>query len=54
MPAEAPLRLIKNCRLYQERETCNAKRHIPHVTRGLYILYKEGIGREARILKSHI
>jgi hypothetical protein len=42
MPAEALLRLIKNCRLYQERETCKAKGHIPHVTRGLYVLYKEG------------
>ena len=41
MPAEAPLRLIKNCHLYQERETCKAKGYIPHVTRGLYVLYKE-------------
>lgn len=40
MPAEAPLRLIKNCHLYQERATCKAKAHIPHVTRGLYVLYK--------------
>jgi hypothetical protein len=42
MPAEAPLRLIKSCRLYQERETCRVGRHIPHVTRGLYVLYKQG------------
>ena len=42
MPAESPLRLIKNCHLYQERATCKAKGHIPHVTRGLYVLYKEG------------
>jgi hypothetical protein len=42
MPAEAILRLIKNCRLYQERKTCKMKAHIPHVTRGLYVLYKEG------------
>jgi hypothetical protein len=42
MPAEAPLRLIKNCHLYQERVSCNVKGYIPHVTRGLYVLYKEG------------
>lgn len=41
MPAEALLRLMKNCRLYQKRETCKAKGNIPHVTRGLYVLYKE-------------
>jgi hypothetical protein len=42
MPAEAPLRLIKNCHLYQERGTCRVRDHIPHVTRGLYVLYKQG------------
>ena len=42
MPAEAPLRLIKNCHLYQKRETCRARGHISHVTRGLYVLYKQG------------
>jgi hypothetical protein len=42
MPAEAPLRLIKSCHLYQERQTCRKRHHIPHVTRGLYVLYKQG------------
>jgi hypothetical protein len=48
MPAEAPLRLIKNCHLYQKRETCRAKGHIAHVTRGLYVLYKEGQGKKGK------
>src|SRR5580704_2785502 len=42
MPAEATLRLIKNCALYQERVTCRVRDHIRHVTRGLYVLYKQG------------
>ena len=42
MPAEAPLRLIQDCHLYQERLTCRVRDHIPHVTRGLYVLYKQG------------
>jgi len=35
MPPQAPLRLIKRCRLYVER----GKGKIPSVTRGLYVLY---------------
>ena len=48
MPAEAALRLVKSCRLYQERATCIVSRYIPHVTRGLYVLYKQAQGKRAK------
>lgn len=35
MPPQAPLRLIKRCRLYVPRD----ERKIPHITRGIYVLY---------------
>jgi len=35
MPPQAPLRLIKRCRLYVPR----GEMEIPHVTRGIYVLY---------------
>lgn len=38
MSKQAPLRLIKRCRLYLRRGDRNL---IPHVTRGIYILYKD-------------
>jgi hypothetical protein len=37
MPKQAPLRLIKRCRLYLRR----GKWKIPQVTRGIYILYNK-------------
>lgn len=37
MPKQAPLRLIKRCRLYVPRD----EREIPHVTRGIYVLYQK-------------
>ena len=40
MPAQGPLRLIKRCRLYLEKETCKDDT-IPHLTRGLYVLYQQ-------------
>ena len=39
MPQQAPLRLIKRCRLYERRGNWKP---IPPVTRGLYVLYREG------------
>jgi hypothetical protein len=38
MPKQAPLRIIKRCRLYLPRGQWNK---IPHVTRGIYVLYKK-------------
>lgn len=38
MPKQAPLRLVKRCRLYLKRGN---QRSIPHLTRGLYVLYRE-------------
>ncbi|HWZ44339.1 MAG TPA: hypothetical protein VNW97_12745 [Candidatus Saccharimonadales bacterium] len=38
MPKQAPLRLIKRCRLYERRGEWNP---IPHVARGLYVLYNQ-------------
>ena len=35
MPPQAPLRLIKRCRLYVPR----GEWRIPHITRGIYVLY---------------
>lgn len=37
MPKQAPLRLIKRCRLYVSR----GEWKIHHVTRGVYVLYKK-------------
>src|SRR5437764_15308759 len=37
MPKQAPLKLIKRCRLYVQRGNWEP---IPHVTRGFYVLYK--------------
>jgi len=37
MPKQAPLRLIRRCRLYVRRGDWKP---IPHVTRGFYVLYK--------------
>ena len=37
MPKQAPLRLIKRCRLYLRR----GEWKIPRVTRGMYVLYKK-------------
>ena len=39
MPQQAPLRLIKRCRLYERRGNWKP---IPPVTRGFYVLYREG------------
>lgn len=39
MPKQAPLRLIKRCRLYVPR----GEWKIPHVTRGIYVLYQKKI-----------
>ena len=41
MPRQAPLRFIKRCRLYCRRETCKDRKFIPHITRGVYVLYKD-------------
>jgi hypothetical protein len=38
LPAPAPLRLIKRCKLYERRGEFKS---ILHVTRGLYVLYRE-------------
>jgi hypothetical protein len=38
MPKQAPLRLIKRCRLHLERDDCK----IPPITRGVYVLYRAG------------
>ena len=37
MPPQAPLKLIKRCRLYLRRGEAG----IPHITRGIYILYRK-------------
>jgi hypothetical protein len=42
MPNQAPLRIIKRCRLYLPR---GQWKKIPPVTRGFYILYKKNSGR---------
>lgn len=41
MPKQAPLRLIRRCRLYCNRDTCKDIKFIPHITRGVYVLYKD-------------
>ena len=41
MPQQAPLRFIKRCQLYRKRSTCRLKAFIPHITRGVYVLYKD-------------
>ena len=41
MPPQAPLRLIKRCRLYVPR----GDGKIPHITRGIYVLYRRKLGR---------
>jgi len=41
MPPQSPLRLIKRCRLYVPR----GEREIPHITRGIYVLYCKKPGR---------
>ena len=41
MPKQAPLRIIKRCRLYLPR----GQWKIPHVTRGIYVLYQKKAGR---------
>lgn len=38
MPKQAPLRLVKRCRLYARRSEW---KRIPHITRGIYILYMQ-------------
>jgi hypothetical protein len=43
MPKQAPLRLVKRCRLYEHR---GDRDPIPHVTRGLYVLYKKTSKKE--------
>jgi hypothetical protein len=45
MPKQAPLRLIKRCRLYVPR---GERKKIPHVTRGLYFLYKKRPGSKGK------
>ncbi len=45
MPKQAPLRLIKRCRLYLRRGDWTL---IPHVTRGIYALYQVGSGHGKR------
>jgi hypothetical protein len=42
MPKQAPLKLIKLCRLYIERGNWKP---IPHITRGIYVLYKARSGK---------
>jgi hypothetical protein len=42
MPKQAPLRLIKRCRLYLRRGDWK----VPHITRGVYVLYKKKPGKE--------
>ena len=37
MPRQAPLRLLKRCRLYLPR----GEWKIPHITRGIYVLYQK-------------
>ena len=37
MPKQASLRLIRPCRVY---ERCGAWKAIPHLTRGVYVLYR--------------
>jgi hypothetical protein len=44
MPKQAPLRLIKRCRLYIPR----GELKIPSITRGMYVLYKEKPGRNKK------
>jgi hypothetical protein len=41
IPRQAPLKLIKRCRLHLKRGDWK----IPPVTRGIYVLYREGLGR---------
>jgi hypothetical protein len=41
MPKQAPLRLIKRCRLYCPKHTCMTDGYIPSTTRGVYVLYKD-------------
>jgi hypothetical protein len=38
MPKQAPLRIVKRCRFYLAR---GEWKKIPHVTRGIYVLYKK-------------
>ncbi len=45
MPKQAPLRLIKRCKLYQLRGDWNP---IPPITRGVYVLYRAGRPRNGR------
>lgn len=45
MPKQAPLKLIKRCRLYLRRGDWTS---IPHVTRGIYALYQAGRGRSKK------
>jgi hypothetical protein len=41
MPPQAPLSFIKRCRLYLPRREWE----IPHITRGIYVLYRKKSGR---------
>lgn len=45
MPPQAPLRLIKRCRLYVPRGDWDK---IGHITRGIYILYRKKPGRRKK------
>lgn len=41
MPTQAPFRFIKRCLLYCKRDSCREDGFIPHITRGVYVLYKD-------------
>ena len=45
MPKQAPLTLIKRCRLYLQR---GEGTQIPHVTRGIYVLYRAQPSRRGK------
>jgi hypothetical protein len=48
MPKQSPLRLIKRCRLSLKQGDWQ----IPPITRGIYVLYREGLGHgKRRILR---
>jgi hypothetical protein len=62
MPQQAPLRIIKRCRLYQKRGDWKP---VPRLTRGIYVLYQErkkgvfdvvyiGVGGTAKVARRAI
>lgn len=66
MPRQAQFRMIKRCRLYERRKDWKP---IPHLTRGLYVLYRQrpnkkgkrvfevayiGVGGVARVVNSGV